>query len=223
MSTNKDLKTKEPHKNFYTIGEEIFNAVTHGVGGLIAIAATVILIVKAALNGTAISVVSAAIFGSSMILLYAISTLYHSLVPKTAKAVFRILDHCMIFVLISGTYTPYVLISLNGALGWTIFGILWGITILGIVLNSINLEKFKKFSMICYILMGWCIIFAIKPIVATVDFGGILLLFLGGVFYTGGVLFYRKKSVKYMHSIWHLFVLAGSIMHFFSILFFVIP
>lgn len=208
---------------FYTTGEEIFNAVTHGVGGLLAIAATVLMIIKAASNGTPISVVSAAIFGASLILLYTVSTLYHSLVPKTAKAVFRIFDHCMIFILISGTYTPFVLISLNGPLGWTIFGILWGLTILGIVLNSINLEKFKKLSMICYMLMGWCIVFAIKPVSHAVGYRGLIFLFLGGVFYTAGVFFYRKKTIKYMHSIWHLFVLAGSIMHFFSVLFFVIP
>lgn len=207
---------------FYTIGEEIFNSVSHGVGSLISIAACVLMIIKSALSGSGISIVCSAIFGASLIILYTMSTLYHALTNPTAKAVMRIFDHASIFILIAGTYTPFTLVAMGGAAGWTLFGIQWGVTILGIVMNAISLEKSSKVSMILYILLGWCVVFAIKPVVAHIGLYGSLLLLAGGIFYTVGIIFYSLNKIKYMHSIWHLFVLLGSVCHILCILFFVI-
>lgn len=209
-------------KPLYTVGEEISNAITHGIGAGLSVAGTVLLIIRAAILSDTMSVVASAIYGGSLILLYMMSTMYHSLTNETAKKVFRIFDHCTIFILISGTYTPYTLVTLRGWIGWSIFGTLWGLTALGIVFNSISIEKAKKFSLIAYILMGWCIVIAIKPTIAGLGFYGMFFVLLGGVFYTVGVIFYKMKKVRYMHSVWHLFVLAGSIFQYFSIFFWVI-
>ena len=209
-------------KPLYTAGEEISNAITHGIGAGLSVAGTVLLIIRAAILSDAMSVVASAIYGGSLILLYMMSTMYHSLTNETAKKVFRIFDHCTIFILISGTYTPYTLVTLRGWIGWSIFGTLWGLTALGIVFNSISIEKAKKFSLIAYILMGWCIVIAIKPTIVGLGFYGMFFVLLGGVFYTVGVIFYKMKKVRYMHSVWHLFVLAGSIFQYFSIFFWVI-
>lgn len=206
----------------YSLGEEITNAITHGVGAGLGIAATVLLIIRAAFRVDAMAVVAASIYGASLILLYTMSTLYHSLTGPRAKRVFQVFDHCTIFILISGTYTPYTLVSLRGWIGWTIFGVLWGITILGIVLNSISIEKAKKFSMISYVIMGWCILIALKPIIAALGFWGMFFVLAGGIFYTVGIIFYKKKNIRYMHSVWHVFVLAGSIFQFFSVYFWVL-
>lgn len=203
-----------------SLGEEIANAVSHGVGSLLSIAACVIVIVKAAFHSTAIGVVSSCIYGASLILLYTFSSLYHSLTNVKAKSVFRIFDHCSIFLLILGTYTPICLWMLKGALGWTLFGVNAFCTVLGIVLNSINLKKFQKLSMILYILMGWSVIMSIKQVIAIVPFSGMMFLLAGGLLYTFGIIFYKMKNVKYMHFIWHLFVLGGSIVHYFFILFY---
>ncbi len=202
----------------YTTGEEVFNSVTHGVGALLAIAGCVILIVRAVLFADAITVVSAAIYGGSLIMLYTMSTLYHAIQPEGAKKVFRIFDHGTIYLLIAGTYTPFTLSCLRGALGWTLFGIIWGCAILGIVLTSVNLRKFQLFSTICYVAMGWAVIFAIKPLWEKIDTLPLIFLVIGGVLYTGGILFYLMKESRYMHSIWHLFVVGGSIFHYFSVL-----
>lgn len=207
------------NKKQYTLGEEIFNSVSHGTGALLAIAGCVVLIVFSAIYGGAWEVVSASIYGATLIILYTMSTLYHALTNPKAKRVFRILDHNTIFLLIAGTYTPYTLVSIRGALGWTIFGIIWGVAILGITLNSVNLEKFKKFSMICYIAMGWAIVLAIKPLVQAIPLISTVFLLVGGVCYSIGIPFYKRKQTKYMHSIWHLFVIAGSVFHYFSVFF----
>ncbi|MBQ2826472.1 MAG: hemolysin III family protein [Clostridia bacterium] len=209
-------------KPLYTLGEEISNAITHGVGAGLSVAGTVLLIIRAAILSDAMAVVASAIYGGSLILLYMMSTMYHSLTNKTAKNVFRIFDHCTIFVLIAGTYTPYTLVTLRGWIGWSIFGTLWGLTALGIVFNSISIEKAKKFSLVAYIIMGWCILIALKPTVQGLGFYGMLFVLLGGIFYTVGIIFYKMKKVRYMHSVWHLFVLAGSIFQYFSIFFWVI-
>jgi len=208
----------------YTLGEELCSAITHGIGVGLSITALVLMVVKAAVSGSALAVVSSAIYGATLILLYTMSTLYHSFSPRIgAKRVFRIFDHCSIFLLIAGTYTPFSLLVLKGAIGWTIFGIVWGAAILGIILNSINLEKYKVFSMICYIAMGWVIIFTFKRLVNSLSFGGIVFLLIGGICYTlGAVIYGVGKKVKYMHSVWHVFVLAGSICHFFSVLLYVL-
>ncbi len=206
-----------------TLKEELINSITHGLGALLGIAGTAVAIVWAALFGNVYSVVSVAIYGATLIILYVMSTLYHAFTNETAKKVFRIFDHCSIFLLIAGTYTPFTLVTLNGALGWTIFGIIWGFTVLGIVLNAVSLEKFKIFSMICYIAMGWLIIIAAKPVLAALGWGAVSWLLIGGICYTVGAVFYAMKKIKYMHGIWHLFVLAGSILHYFCILFYVLP
>ena len=202
----------------YTLGEEIFNAVSHGIGALLSVAGTVILIVTAAQRHDAWAVVASAIYGASLIVLYTMSTLYHAIDNAKAKSFFRVMDHNTIFFLIAGTYTPVTLVPLRGWLGWVLFGIVWGAAIVGIVLNSIDLERFRKPSVVCYVLMGWVVIIAIKPMLDTVSPSALWLLLTGGMLYTFGILFYAVKKVRYFHSIWHLFTLAGSICHYFAIL-----
>ena len=207
-----------------SLGEELVNSITHGVGTLLAIAATAVAIVWAALYGNVYSVVSASVYGATLIILYLMSTLYHAFTGKRVKSVFRIFDHCSIFLLIAGTYTPLVLVALNGALGWTIFGIIWGSAALGITLNAISIEKFKVFSMICYLVMGWMIVLAFKSLIGAMGFyPAFALLLAGGVCYTVGAIFYAMKNHPYMHGIWHVLVLAGSVFHYFCILFYVLP
>lgn len=206
----------------YTLGEEIFNSVTHGIGGGLSIAGTVVLIVFAAIYSNAWGVVSSAIYGASLIILYTMSTLYHAITNRKAKGFFRIMDHNTIFFLIAGTYTPITLVPLRGAIGWVIFGIVWAAAALGIVLNSIDLEKFRKPSVVCYVLMGWAIVAALKPMLANVNKLSLLFLLIGGAFYTVGIIFYAIKKVKYFHSVWHLFTIAGSVFHWFAILFIMI-
>ena len=206
----------------YTLGEEIFNSISHGVGVGLSIAALVLLIVFGSLKGGGYPLAAGLVYGISLIILYSMSMVYHIVQNKKGKAVMRIFDHCSIFVLIAGTYTPYLLITLNKALGGTMFGIIWGMAVMGIIMNSINLEKFKKFSLACYIVMGWAIIFTIKPIINNIPPMGVMLLILGGIIYTVGVIFYIMKKYKYMHSVWHLFVLGGSVCHYLSILLYVV-
>lgn len=207
----------------YSLGEEIMSAVTHGVGALLSIAALVLCVVFSAINGSALSVVSSAIYGSTLIILYTMSTLYHSFKINNAKRVFRIIDHCSIYLLIAGSYTPYTLLVLPKNVGIPLFIIIWSVAILGIVLNSIDLKKFKVVSLISYLILGWAIIFAFKPLIENLAKGGLILLLAGGICYTVGCIFYGcGKKLKYMHSVFHIFVLAGSILQFFSILLYVI-
>ena len=212
------LSTKVKRKQ--TLGEEIANAVSHGVGALLSIAGTVVAIVMAAVHSSAIGVVSACLYGASLIMLYLFSTLYHSITNISAKRVFRIFDHCSIFILILGSYIPICLTLIKGWVGWTVFGINTFCTILGIVFNSINLDRWSKASLVLYLIMGWSIIFSMKPFLAVVDKAGLPLLVAGGICYTLGIIFYKAKP-KYMHFIWHLFVLAGSVLQYFFILFYV--
>ena len=216
MPSNTGPEKKTP---FYTLGEEITNSITHGVGAGMAIAGMVVLLVQ---SNDVWQVVSSAIYGASMIFLFLMSCLYHALTNHTAKKVFRVFDHTSIFFLIAGTYTPFTLVTLRGWVGWTVFGVVWGVAVVGIVLNSISVERFKKISMVGYIASGWCVIAAIVPLVRRMALPGVILLILGGVFYTAGVLFYRKKGVRFMHAFWHFFVLAGAVLHYFCILFYVI-
>lgn len=206
----------------YTTGEEIFNAVTHGIGAGLSVAALVTLIVHAAHVSDAYGVISVSLYGAALIILYTMSTLYHALTPAGAKRVFRIFDHTTIFLLIAGTYTPFLLVPLRGALGWTLFGILWGLAAVGIVFDAVMLQRFRKIEMLLYICMGWCIVLTVKPLLAAVRPSGLILLLAGGLCYTVGIIFYKLKKIRYMHSIWHLFVLAGSILHYFSIYFYVL-
>jgi hemolysin III len=198
--------------------EEIANAITHGIGSILAITALVILIVFSALQGTASHVVGFTIFGVTMVILYTASTLYHSLTHAKAKDLFRKFDHMSIFLLIAGTYTPFCLAALPGWIGWTIFGIVWGCAVLGIVMKAFYTGKKEKLSTFLYVMMGWVIIPAIKPLYDSVSLTVFILLILGGVFYTMGTYFFLKDKKQYYHSIWHLFVLAGSVFHFFSVI-----
>lgn len=211
----------------YTKREEIFNMVSHIVGGAFGIAALVICVVFSALKGDGYLVVASSIYGATMIILYTMSSIYHGLKPELkAKGIFRVIDHCSIYLLIAGTYTPITLCALreyNTALGWSFFGIIWGIAILGIVLTAISLEKFKVFSAICYLAMGWCVIFLWKPTVAALTNNGILLILLGGISYTiGAIFYYCLKKKEFSHGIFHIFVLLGSILHMLAILFYII-
>lgn len=202
----------------YTLGEEIFNAVSHGAGGLLSIAGTVVLIVLCAVYSDAWSVISACVYGASLIILYTMSTLYHAITNEKAKKFFRVMDHNTIFFLIAGTYTPFTLVTLRGKLGWILFGIVWGSALIGIILNSIDLEKFRKPSVVCYILMGWVIIIAVKPMLNSLPGLSLVFLLLGGIFYTVGVIFYSLKKIKWFNSVWHLFTVSGSVLHYFSVL-----
>ena len=195
----------------YTKKEEVVNAITHGIGVLLSVAALVLLVVYAAMNGTAWHVVTFSIFGASAIVLYTSSTLLHSLRPGRVKNVFEILDHSSIYFFIAGTYTPFVLIAVKGGLGWTLFGIVWGLAIAGTVFKLFFVKKFLHVSTLLYILMGWLIVLAWSPLSTYMTTGGMQLLVAGGILYTVGAVFYVWRGFKYHHALWHLFVLAGSI------------
>lgn len=207
----------------YTRGEEIFNFVSHAVGGAFAIAALVLCVVFAAINSNVWGVVSGAIYGATMVMLYSVSSVYHGLIPVLAKKVMQVIDHCTIFLLIAGTYTPITLVGfreISPFLGWGVFGLIWFFAILGIVLTAIDWKKYSLFAMICYLGMGWCAIFFIKQIVELVGSFGTTFLVIGGVLYTiGAILYVAGKKVRYFHSVFHIFVVGGSIMHFFMIFF----
>lgn len=203
----------------FTKGEEITNAILHGIGSGLAIAALVILIVFASIRGNATHVVSYTIYGATLVLLYLASTLYHSLPRGKGKDVFEIFDHSAIYLLIAGSYTPLALVALKGALGWTIFGIVWGLSVVGIVFKVFWVKKFVVLSTVLYIAMGWLIIIAIKPLMNVLNTTSIVFLVVGGVLYTLGTVFYVWRRMKYHHAIWHLFVLGGSICHFFTMMF----
>ena len=219
-------KLKDRILPVYSKGEEIFNMTSHIVGGVLGVVATVLCVVFAAIHGNGFGVVSGAIYGVTMIILYTMSSIYHGLKPQRySKRVFQVLDHCSIFLLIAGSYTPFALCSFreyNTALGWTIFGVIWAMAIIGIILNSIDIKKYKIFSMICYLGMGWCIVFSailLPKLLVTV---GLSLLVAGGLAYTiGAILYGLGKKHKWMHSIFHMFILLGSILQFFCILLYV--
>jgi hemolysin III len=210
-------------KRSYTLGEEIANSITHGIGAGLGIAALVILVVMAARQGEPWRIVSFSIYGATLILLYLFSTLYHAIQHPGAKKVFQIFDHSAIYLLIAGTYTPFLLITLRGPWGWTLFSVIWLLAICGIVFKAVFIQKMKRLSTLIYILMGWLIIIAMKPLLSNLPRPGLWWLLGGGLAYTGGVVFYVLKSIKYSHAVWHLFVLGGSICHFFSIYLYVLP
>lgn len=210
----------------YTKGEEIFNMVSHIAGGAVGITATTLCVIAAALNHNIFGIISGAVFGAMMIVLYCMSSIYHGLKPELmSKRVFRILDHCAIYLLIAGTYTPIALCTLrkeSAALGWSYFGIIWTLAAVGVLLNAVDLKKFRVLSMILYLGMGWCIIWAFPGVYRAVGTGGTALLLIGGLCYTlGAVLYGLGKKHAYIHSIFHLFIVFGSILHFLFILFYV--
>lgn len=211
----------------YTRGEEIFNMVTHIVGASMGIVVLILCVIKSALKGDMIGIAASIVYGFSMILLYTMSSIYHGLSPKLkAKKVFQIFDHCSIFVLIAGTYTPIVLCSVmkvDPFWAWIILAVVWTFTVLGITLNAIDIESYAIFSMICYLAMGWCIIFKFNLLPETIGYDGVVLLVAGGVAYTIGTVFYSlQKKIRYMHSIWHIWILLGSLLHFLCIILYVL-
>ena len=199
-----------------SLGEEIANSVSHGVGLLAALAASPILIVDAARHGGA-HVVGVSVFAATLILLYLTSTLYHGLRPNTAKRVFRVLDHSAIFLLIAGTYTPFTLGVLRGAWGWTILGLVWSLALAGVTLKTVGLLRHPILSTAFYVAMGWLAVIAVGPLVSHVPAEGLLWLLAGGLAYTGGVAFFAAHRVRYAHLAWHLCVLTGSVCHFVAV------
>lgn len=207
----------------YSVGEEIANSATHGVGAALSIAALAVLVTLAGLHGDVWRVVSFSIYGASLVLLYLTSTLYHGFQSPRVKLVFRMLDHSAIYLLIAGTYTPFTLVTFHGGWGWTMFGIIWGLAIAGIVQTVLFFNRFPVVSVLTYLGMGWLVVVAIKPLLAVMPVAGMAWIAAGGLFYTLGVVFYAVKTIPFNHAIWHLFVLGGSVCHFFAILFYVLP
>ncbi len=207
----------------YTLREEVANSITHGIGAILSIVGLVLLIAYSSTRGDIWHIVSCTIYGVTLVLLYTASTLYHSIPLPGIKGLLRAFDHAAIYLLIAGTYTPFMLVNLRGPWGWSLFGTIWGIAILGIILKITTFGRLPAVSLGFYLTMGWIIVIAIKPLLAVLDKGGMELLVLGGLAYTAGVVFYVWEKLPYSHAVWHLFVLAGSACHFFSILFYVIP
>jgi len=214
------FKTKTHSLKSQTIGEEIANSITHGIGAGLSIAALVILTVLASRRGDAWRIVSFSIYGATLVLLYLSSTLYHSFINSKIKNIFRILDHSAIYLLIAGTYTPVTLTLMRGAWGWTLFGLAWAMAIGGIIITALLLDKLKALLVLSYVVMGLLVLIAIKPMMQMVPQGMIAWLFIGGTCYILGIIFYLWKRLPYHHPIWHLFVLGGSISHFLGILFY---
>lgn len=207
---------------FYTKKEDLVNAITHGIGALLSIAALVILIVFSSIYGNAWYIVSFTIYGVSLVLLYTISTLYHSLRGQKVKKVFQIMDHSSIYILIAGTYTPLLLTVLRSPSGWVIFGVIWGLAITGVAIQPFVINKNNLLSTIIYIIMGWLIMVEFNKLAIVVPKISLLFLVIGGILYTVGAGLYMIKKIPYNHGIWHLFVLAGSVCHFFTIIFLVL-
>jgi hemolysin III len=207
----------------YSIKEEIAHSVTHGIGALLSVIGLAILVVYSSRYGDTWHIVSSAIYGLTLVVLYTASTLYHAISVPGIKQVLQKLDHAAIFLLIAGTYTPFTLVSLRGSWGWTLFGVVWFIAIAGIVMELIVKRRYKRISIGLYLGLGWIVMIAIVPLVANVETGGLILLLAGGLFYSLGVIFYVWKTLVYHHAIWHLFVLAGSACHFFAVFNYVIP
>jgi hemolysin III len=207
----------------YTAGEEIAHAVTHGLGLALSVAGLVVLVVAAALRGDAWHVIGCAVFGTTLVLLYAASTLYHGIPTPRAKPVLRQLDHAAVYLLIAGTYTPFTLVNLRGGWGWTLLALVWGLATLGIALQVAIPRRARRAPVPVYLAMGWLIVIALQPLIRSLDSEGLLLLVLGGAMYTLGVIFYAWRRLPYNHAVWHVFVLAGSVCHFSCVLGYVVP
>ena len=208
----------------YTIGEEIFNSVTHGVSALRAVVGCTVMVTLAACYGDVKAVLSALVFGLSLIILYTMSTLYHAFPFEKVKKIFRIFDHASIPLLIAGSYTPFCLIALEGnPKGVFVVSLVWACAVLAVALNAINLEKFEKFTLVLYVVMGWAVVLALKDVVNALPQPAFILLLLGGLSYTVGIFFYKMTKVRYMHSVWHIFVSLGSVLHFLCVVIYVLP
>ena len=210
------------HVNHFSLAEEVWHAVTHGIGFVLSIVALALLVSFATLSGSALHITAAAIYGASLIVMYGSSTLYHALTHIKAKQLFQKFDHSSIYFLIAGTYTPILLITIGGSWGWTLFGIEWGIAIVGIALKFIFPGRFEVASLVAYVVMGWLIVFVFDLFKANIEPLGFWLIVSGGIAYTSGIVFYIKDKIPYFHAVWHLFVMVGSILQFFAILFYVV-
>jgi hemolysin III len=208
----------EPRERAQSLGEEIANSVSHGVGLLAAVAAVPFLVIAAVERGEIAGIVGASVFATTMVLLYLASTLYHALPDNRAKRVFRVLDHAAIYLLIAGTYTPFTLGVLRGAWGWTLFGLVWGLALVGVVVKTVGGVRHLRASTILYLGMGWLVLIAAKPLWLRMPSWGLFWLFAGGIAYTVGVAFFRADRVRYAHFVWHLFVLAGTVCHFIAVI-----
>jgi len=203
--------------------EELANTITHAIGVGLSIAGLVLLVVRASMGGDAWQIVSFSIYGSSLILLYLASTLYHAFNAPRVKEILRLMDHSAIYLLIAGTYTPFLLVTLRGPWGWSLFGTIWGLAIAGIIFKIIFGHKYEIVSTAFYLLMGWVVIIAVKPLLAALPTAGFLWLLAGGLAYSFGVIFYAWEKLAYNHAIWHVFVMTGSFLHFFAVLFYLSP
>lgn len=203
--------------------EELANGITHGIGLVMSVVGLVTLVVLAILRGNAWHIAGCATYGVTLVLLYAASTLYHTFRGPRLKRILKILDHAAIYLLIAGTYTPFTLVNLRGFWGWVLFALVWGLCVFGIVWKLFQAERFKIISTLLYVAMGWLALIAVKPLLAAVPLSGIVLLIAGGLFYTVGVLFFALKRMPYNHAIWHVFVMAGSVCHYFAVMFYVLP
>ena len=218
------MSTGDPSaRNDYRPGEELANSLTHGLGAVLGVASLAWMVTLAALHGTARHVVGAALFGSTLVLLYTMSTLYHAFRGPQVKRVFRILDHTAIYLLIAGTYTPFCLVTLRGGWGWSLFGVVWGLALLGTIFKFLFIQRFPRLSTAIYLAMGWIVLIAAVPLWRALPAMGWVWLFGGGAFYSLGVIFYAWHRLRFHHAVWHLFVLAGSLCHVAAVLGFVIP
>jgi len=218
----KNLKAQTTDRLF-TLGEEIAHSITHGIGAGLSIAGLTLLVALAVLYGNVYQVVSFSIYGATLILLYLASTLYHGFRNPRLKRVFKVFDHASIYLLIAGTYTPFLLVGLRGRWGWTFLIIIWGLAILGVSFKALFIDRFHKLSVLAYILMGWLSVVMIKELLINISLGGLIWLGVGGVIYMVGVIFYALQKIPYMHVVWHFFVLGGSICHYFAVLLYLAP
>jgi hemolysin III len=203
--------------------EELANGITHGIGLALSVVGLIVLVVLSILRGNAWHIAGCTTFGVTLVLLYAASTMYHSFRSPRFKRILKILDHTAIYLLIAGTYTPFTLVNLRGFWGWTLFGLVWGLSVFGILWKLFHVDRFQIVSTLVYVAMGWLVLIAIKPVMSAVPLSGMAWLFAGGLFYTVGILFFAWKRVPYNHAIWHVFVMAGSICHYFAVMFYVLP
>lgn len=212
------MGNRQPFHPYYTVAEEIANSITHGIGAVLSLAGGITLIVFAALHGSAWHLVSVSIFGATALTLYLASTLYHSLPHPNVKRILRMFDHAAIYLFIAGSYTPFMLLNLRNARGWSVLSIIWACALAGMILKFVCIEKFKLLSLLLYVGMGWLCVVVFKELLPQLSRPSIVFLVLGGLSYTVGLIFYHWEKLRYSHAVWHLFVLMGSIFHYFSIL-----
>lgn len=215
--------TKPPSERLFSLVEEIMHSVTHGIGTGLALVGFTVLIILALQNSNIYQIISFSIFGTTLVLLYLASTLYHGFQNPRFKKIFKSFDHASIYLLIAGTYTPFLLISLRGTTGWMMMVVVWAIALAGVVYKIFFIEKFHVLSVISYILLGWLCVFVFKEMLVSIPIGGIIWLVVGGLFYMVGIIFYALQKIPYMHVVWHFFVLAGSICHYFAVLLYLAP